>query len=581
MSKLALSLRPAAQEIPTSYLSRLAARNGCSDMASFCSDVGLDLLALSNGDRGALKELCHLAGLREDAFAKTPVIKTARNRYRIGHETLEPLTFNCVQVRVCPKCLLEQHQLSPEIWEKTHQLHWQIPQIGCCHLHNERLLTISCRSLRLRRFDTSLAIKNAWNEIQSADHPMIADSLDRYLAERLIRRRGQPLCDQMSIPLLCRIAEALGIILTYGRSQRRGDLDRHAKRRALLNGFELLMAGDNALFDALTEFSKRTARKSGRYSWPHFGALRNYLYRDLDYSEGLDKFRELMHRYVVDRYPIVPGTVVFGIEVERRRVHTLTSARKHLKVRRDLFEEILIDSRLGHRDANGTFVLDGILTVEIVEGLREVTSRFLSRKEVAGFLGISENVVKELQKRRVLRPRTGQDHWERKGYDAEYLQCMLDRIFDGTRVFRTAPRGSYTISNVTRRTQCRVADIVELILSGNLKVKGRIGQELALRNLLVSKAGVSKALSKQPRNGFTKEELVQRWSMGRPNLNRLIASGVLRQKRMKHSQSRVTGMLVPAEDVEAYERDRCKKGAGVSDLSVETCGGNGWHNQRR
>ncbi|MBO9410764.1 MULTISPECIES: TniQ family protein [unclassified Ruegeria] len=569
MNRLALTLHPAALETPTSFLSRLAARNGCPDMVSFCSDLGLDLIAVSRGEEAALEHLCCLAGLPKDTFAKTAVVKTTNERCHIGHETFKYGTFSRPEVRVCPKCLLEQHQASPYHWEKIYQFYWQIPQIERCYLHNESLLTVARKSLSRRRFDTSLAIKDAWDAIQRADHPMIADSFDDYLSRRLIRGRGQSLCDQMSIPLLSRIAEALGVILIYGRSQRLGDMDCHAKRQALLKGFEVLMGGENDLFGALTEFSKRTERKWGRYNWPHFGALRNVLCRDPDHCEGLGEFRELMHRYVVNSYPVPAGTLVFGKEVEKRRVHTLTSARKHLKVRRDLFEEILLDSRLGHRDENGAFVLDGILTVETVEGLREVSSRFLSRKEVAGFLGISENVVKELQKRKLLRPRTGQDHWERKGYDAEYLQGMLDRIFKGTRVFRTAPRGSYTISNVTRRTQCRVADIVELILSGNLVVKGRIGQELALRNLLVSKAGVSKALSRRPRNGFTKEELVQRWSMGRPNLNRLIETGVLRQKRMKHSRSRVTGMLVPAEDVEAYERDRRKDGDRVFAASVE------------
>ncbi|MCG7522236.1 hypothetical protein [Ruegeria sp. Ofav3-42] len=361
----------------------------------------------------------------------------------------------------------------------------------------------------------------------------------------------------------------VGIILTYGSSQRRGGLSGHAKRQALLKGFELLMAGENALFDALTEFAERTTRKSGRYNWPHFGALRNFLYKDLSYREGLDKFRELMHRYVADRYPIVPGTVVFGKEVKERRVHTLTSARKHLQVRRDLFEEILIDGNLGHRDESGAFVLDGILTVEAVEELKEVTSRFLSRKEVAGFLGISENVVKDLQKRKVLRPRTGKDHWERKGYDTAYLQGMLERIFEGTRVFRTAPDGYYTLSDVTRRAQCRVADIVQMILSGHVKATGRIGQDLVLRNLLVSKAEVSEALSQQPRNGFTKGELAQRWSIGRPKLNRLIETGVLRQKWMKHSRSRITGMLVPVEDVKAYEREMRKSPNGASTQTVD------------
>ena len=343
----------------------------------------------------------------------------------------------------------------------------------------------------------------------------------------------------------------------------------HAKRRALLKGFGVLKAGEDALFDALTEFAKRNERKSGRFNWPHFGALRNLLCRDLDYCEGLGEFRELMHRYVVNRYPMPAGTIVFGKEVEKRRVHTFTSAKKHLKVRRDVFEEILIDNRLGHRNDDGSFVLSGILTVQTVEGLRGVTSRFLSRKDVAGFLGISEKVVIELQKRKVLRPRTGQEHWGRKGYDTEYLQGILDQIFEGTCVFRTVPDGFQTLPKVTRQTQCSVSDIIQLILAGRLKVTGRIGPNLALKNLLVSKAELSKVFSKHPRNGYTKGELAQRWSMGRPNLNRLIESGVLRQKRMKHSRSRITGMLVPVEDVRAYEQERRKSPDGASTQTVD------------
>jgi len=111
-----------------------------------------------------------------------------------------------------------------------------------------------------------------------------------------------------------------------------------------------------------------------------------------------------------------------------------------------------------------------------------------------------------------------------------------------------------------------------LILSGRLQAKGRLGKKLKLNNLLVSKEEVFRAFPQQARNGFTKGELLKRWSIGLPALDQLIERGVLRQKRMKHSHSRVTGMLVPVEDVEAYERDLRNEGDRGVAAPVETVG---------
>ncbi|UWR03684.1 TniQ family protein [Ruegeria conchae] len=178
MNRLALTLRPAALETPTSFLSRLAARNGCPDKVSFCYDLGLDLIAISNGERSAIEDLCHFAGLPNDAFAKTAVIKTTKMSCRVGQELFENLTLNRVEIRVCPKCQLEQHQLSSDLWAKVHKMHWQVPQIHSCYLHNEKLLTITAKSHHILRFDSSSAIRSAWNEIRNADSPLTADSFD-------------------------------------------------------------------------------------------------------------------------------------------------------------------------------------------------------------------------------------------------------------------------------------------------------------------------------------------------------------------------------------------------------------------
>lgn len=567
MNRLALTLRPAALETPTSFLSRLAARNGCPDMVSFCYDLGLDLIAISNGEGSSIEDLCHVAGLPKDAFAKTAVIKTTKMGYRIGEETFESLTLNRVSVRVCPECLREQHRELPELWGKVHQLHWQIPQIERCYLHNECLLTISEKSELLQRFDASFAIKNAWSYIRHVERPMTADSFDHYLSKRLNRHRSQTLCDRLSIPALWRIAEALGITLKYERSRRRSRLSCEAQRQALLTGFELIEAGETAVVEALTGHFKKDMGRASKRSVPQYGELQRVLQRKIDYSDQFEPFRDLMRRYVLDRHPLEAGTVVFGVKVERRRVHSINSAMHHLKVRRDVFEEILIDQNLGHRNEDGVFELDKVLSVETVEELRPLKSRFLSKQEAAKFLGASETVFKELQKSKVLQPRTGRTHRVHKGYDAVYLQRVLDQIFEGTRVFRTVPEDLQTLPNVTRQAQCSAPDVVQLILSGRLQAKGRLGEQFKLNNLLVSKEEVFQAFPQQSRNGFTKGELCKRWSMSLPAINRLIDSGILHQKRMKHSHSRVTGMLVLVEDVDAYERERLKN---IDEVSIQT-----------
>ncbi|MFP3360473.1 hypothetical protein R0K17_24480, partial [Planococcus sp. SIMBA_143] len=62
MPRLALTLDASPFEQPTSYMSRLAARNHCESLMSFCLDVGIDLPALSNGAVDAVADVTKLAG---------------------------------------------------------------------------------------------------------------------------------------------------------------------------------------------------------------------------------------------------------------------------------------------------------------------------------------------------------------------------------------------------------------------------------------------------------------------------------------------------------------------------------------
>jgi hypothetical protein len=327
-----------------------------------------------------------------------------------------------------------------------------------------------------------------------------------------------------------------------------------ALRQALLHGFELLRAGEQAISEELIAFSKRTAISAAHQLTPQFGELQRLLNAVGPCSEDLELFREFMRRFNLKYYPIPAGTRVFGYEVNTRRVHSLRTAAKAVNIRLDVLEELLIDRGVGHRRHDGCFEQDKPLTVETVESLRQKKTRFLSRGEAAKFLGASETVFKELQKSGVLLPRTGRDHRVRKGYDAVQLQALLDQVFADTKVMKAVPTGLSTLPAATRQAKCSTPDIIRLILSGRLKAAGRLGRPLILNNMLVSQVELLQAFPKLPRNGYTKTELCQKWSIAMPAINRLIEVGHLSQVWMKHSRSRVSRMLVPLGDVKAYER---------------------------
>ena len=107
MTRLSLTLPASPLETPTSYLSRLAARNLIPDLYSFCGDLGFDLPALINGDTTAVQHLCALAGLPQDTFDGRVVVKTSTMKYRVGAEALNTETLSRGEIRYCPRSLSE------------------------------------------------------------------------------------------------------------------------------------------------------------------------------------------------------------------------------------------------------------------------------------------------------------------------------------------------------------------------------------------------------------------------------------------------------------------------------------------
>lgn len=547
MTTLALSLSPAPHETPSSYLSRLASRNGAESMMSFCLELGLDLRKIANGDTKAICELCELAGLDAEAFVATTVSQPTRSIYRVGGETFDLQTLNRTSIRVCPSCLKEQHKSSKDLWRKVHPLHWQIPQIVRCPIHNERLLKILDEKIGFERLDTSAAIAASWSFIEAANHSEQADNFELYLYSRLKEGMGTTLCDELSIPSLWRIAEALGILLSYGTDMRRAYLTSEQNRHAFLRGFDLIHAGEEAVRKSLTEFSECQTKARGYLPPPQFGELQRLLSRKFDLSRDLEPFRRVMHRHVISLYPIPTGASVFGSKAPKQRLYTFHAAQKKLGMRKDVFHEILRENSI-NPDIRPT------LTIEQIESMRQQETRFLFKKDAGKFLGVSEGIFKEIHQSGLLAPKLGHEKRAKKAYDSMELQKVLDQVFEDLTVHEKAPQGLYTLPSITRMVKCGTPVIIDLLLRGRLKARGRVGLEKALSNALIAKEELLAALPTPTRNGYTRKELCHRWTVSEKSVKKLNTLGLLTPKRMKHSHSRVTNFIFPVTDVHAFER---------------------------
>ncbi|WP_421702756.1 TniQ family protein [Aliiroseovarius sp.] len=555
MDRLGLTLAVSPFETPTSYLSRLAARNFSDRIDAFCKDVGVDLGAVSRGDSEAIRYLCRLAGLSEDAFRSSTITKTTTMKYLLGSEPMDTDTLNRGEVRVCPKCVLEQSEASTATWGIVHHLHWQIPIIERCTIHSERLITIGKKNNGPARLDVTVIIQKHWAQLQAASCQEEPDEFDRYLTDRIYGNLTGAWCDGMGIPALWRCAEALGITLLHGKQKRRSNLSRDELRKATLRGFHLLHGGKEQTVSALARFTAGEVRKRGHQPGPQYGELQRLLRRKSDYHPDLEPMRELMREYVIEKYPLEKGALVFGKPLDERRIHSMRSACREAKIRRELVEEMLLEKNIGYRDREGLFVLDRPLTVELVEDLKSEKRRFLSRDEAATFLGATETMFRELHREGVLQPLTGKGRWERKGFDAEFLAELLAKVFSGTTIHHVAPEGAHTLPCATRIVKCSVPEIMKLVLDGRLKPMGRLGEGFQLKKLLLWEAELREALPTRVRNGYTNTEVSRRLLVTNATLRRLREEGLLEYHRVRSSVSRVTNDLIVPASLANFERD--------------------------
>lgn len=305
MKRLALTVAPTACEAPTSFLSRLAARNLSPDIVTFAKDVGLDIGAIICGDDREIHSLCRVAGCSPLSFKRTTVVRTSARRYSIGNEEIYSEVISRSTIRYCPSCLREELQRASNVWEIVQPLHWQFLPVRYCTRHGARLLSHSFPVGGRSAYDFTEFVRDRRAELAPFQFQSdgMADRFDNYLTDRAYGRQAANWCDRLSISPLVKACEAFGVLMQYGPKVRRFNLSAEQRRDAMEVGFTALEGGSEGIIATLDRFRMSQRTPGGRQPHPQLGTVQALLGSDRKNRPDLDPVRNVVRQHLLDNYP--------------------------------------------------------------------------------------------------------------------------------------------------------------------------------------------------------------------------------------------------------------------------------------
>lgn len=475
---LRCDLKP--DETLASWVSRLAVHNGVETAREFCLDMGLTFRACVAGEDHALAKL--------QALTDVPMSVLERASFRHNNpdfmfcgERFSQNTLRRPQVCICPRCIHEDIQAAgsgqPAPYGRTL---WQISAFRTCPHHHCALSVIAEDTprdahdfaLQLSAHETRIA------QLARDAAPRTPSALEAYVAGRLTRdTTGTNWLDDLEMHVAITTCELIGTLMTVGADARPTSLSDDVLHRAGDAGFRIASGGEPAIRDALDRIARshrytRSGRQGPEAVYGHFYTSLVVNKRSVSY----EPVRDVLRRHIIATTPVGPGDVVIHQPVEKRVVHSITTAaretgRNPIRLRKALAAAGLIP--VDHENFSNHHVL---FKVEDAGRFLASYKDGLTLKDVATYLGISRDQVRSLAAHGYIHP-----HVEHRGrrndrlstYARDDLDEFVARLLSVAKPIRDPSDPFYPIAAAARHLRCSTAEIIRFIVDDRLAWVGK------------------------------------------------------------------------------------------------------------
>jgi TniQ len=554
--KLRLTVPFHSDETPTSYLSRLAANNGVR-ARRFCSDFQFCLQDVVDGNETTLRMLAALGGIEPDRILANAFMKSGPLQWTYRGEILHRTTLRRARIALCPACALADIEATPQLAPEAAaygRAAWLLDIIRVCPVHRIPLASADQARGTLLLHDFAQHAKHLIPRLAglATAPPRDPSPFQTYVHRRLDGTGGAPLLDSMQLASVVRLCETAGSVALFPEADAK-KLTEDQRRSAGSRGYQATAGGADVFRSFLTDLKGMVDRRA-RVDGPAaaFGKLHWLLSRTLD-DPDFDAVREIMRDFVVKNFAIDSGQSVLGEPIEKRRLHSLhtlaNEASVHPKVlRRHLRTAGLItDAQMDMSDHNVLFNADAGRAV--AAPLAEA----LSLTEAMQHMNVPRTQMTVLVKHGFVRPRHpaaqsgGQDRYAATDLDAFLVKLGINSPSAyHHRKFRNIP--------ATAKQCCRsAADVIRLILDGQLETKKATGSVGGYLSILVDPDQAAKALRGADNGGVPLREAARRIGTSDRVLDALVAYGHVAIFIALNPVNRCRQKLIASDEIERFQ----------------------------
>jgi hypothetical protein len=214
--KLRLAVPFHADETPTSYASRLAARNG-TRAEPFCKDFHIRLREVADGDEASLRTLAALGGIEPERMLANAFVRSGPRQWTFRGEPLDWTALQRTRLAICPACALADIEAEPKLTPEAAvygRASWLLDVVRLCPVHRIPM-AYADQALGARRrllHDFAQHAKQLVPNFAALANmpPQEPAPLQTYVLRRLAGYKGTALLDSMRLASVVRLCETAG-----------------------------------------------------------------------------------------------------------------------------------------------------------------------------------------------------------------------------------------------------------------------------------------------------------------------------------------------------------------------------------
>ncbi|WP_441280407.1 TniQ family protein [Tardiphaga sp. 862_B3_N1_1] len=560
-AKLTLRVPLMPDELATDYCSRLALRNFRSASA-FALDMGFHFSDITSKSDTAIAKLAEISGEPFPLLDENRLRWMTIDRGRLKGQVMARQTLRHKHYFGCPACFKQDIETSalPPTAAVRHRMHWMLASVQTCEKHHIALQKLGNRIVgNIKRNWSEIADTTVRNlpALAEAAVPMSPTDFEVYLIKRLYEAPTESWLDRLEFFAAEHTARVFGVAANPDIKASLDELSDHELREVGQAGFEIVNGGADSisrfLLDLQRNYRRDATKRRARDVTPAmvYGRIYASLKR-LEKNLAYRPVQLIVAEHALANFPLGPGDNVFGVRLEERRLHSLSTAARQFSMGPSRILKIFT--------AGGLLPLPGwdddVAVVDATEAERLIGLQMesITQVEAQSHLNVSANVMNSLIDCNLIARHKQSTGLHAHRFLVSELDTLLATVLSGAHPVATGTDGVLSLGRAAQTVQSSVHAITAMIIDRRLKWVGYRTDLRGFASIVVDPTEVASVLQQSHTLKLSTTATASRLSLS-PSAVRHLVGKLLVATPMKHPVTHQIRLFFDETDLDRFDAE--------------------------